>query len=167
MKYLIFLLVLFTSCTSTRKSINQVTRDVTKSIRSQKDSIGRLSIDSTNTTTLTEWVMSTVDSGYDKITDEVVKDFGDSVIIVRTIKEKGQKRVEHLSSITRQDSASKKIEQQAAVNVVLKQDSSGVTFTTQKTVNRTSFLPWWVWLIVAGVVVLGWWKRNSIIELFT
>ena len=171
MKYLLIIFVLAASCSSLRKSVNQQKQEITKTMLSTKDSVGRLTIDSTYTKVISGWKTVTMDSGYDKVTEEIVKEVIDSGVIrretTRTIKEKGQKRVEQLSSITRQDSTSKKIEQQSAVSQVQKQDSTGFTITHQKKVDRISFLPWWIWLIVAGVGMLGWWNRNSIIDFFT
>jgi hypothetical protein len=171
MKYLIIICALLTACTSLKKTINRQKQDVTKSVFSVRDSIGRLTVDSTYTKIISGWKAVTFDSGYDKVTEEEVKEVVDSGIIrretKRTIKEKGQKRVEQLSSITRQDSGSKKIDQQGSVKEVQKLDSSGVTVAQQKNVNRTSFMPWWIWFIVAGVAVLAWWKRNPIIDFLT
>lgn len=171
MKYLFIICALLSACTSLKKTGIRQKQEASKSNFFLRDSLVRTSIDSTYTKIISGWKTVTVDSGYERITEEELKEVIDSGIIrretKRTIKEKGQKRVEQLSSISRQDSASKKIDQQAAVKEVQKRDSAGVTITQQKDVSRKSFMPWWIWFIVAGVAALAWWRRNPIIEFFT
>lgn len=168
MKYLIILCMLVSSCSVFRKSVNTVRNEASKSSITITDSTGRTTLDSTAIRIISGWKTITFDSGYDKVTEEIVKEVIDSNSVrretARVIKEKGQKRVEQLSSITGYDSSSKKVDQQAAVKEVQKHDSAGVTVTQQKDVNRKSFMPWWIWLIIAGVAVLGWWQRNPIME---
>lgn len=171
MKYLVIIVVLFAACTSTRKSVNQVKQDVAKSVLSVKDSIGRLTIDSTSTSRITGWTVSSFDSGYDKVVEEEIKETIDSGIvrreIKRTTKEKGQKRTEQQSYTTKFDSSGTMITEHSQLQELEKEDSAAVTVTTQKAVKRTSFMPWWLWFIFAGVAVLAWWKRNPIIDFFT
>lgn len=164
MKYVIIICMLFTSCSIFKKSVNQQKQEINKSVISFRDSIGRLTTDVTSTSLTTGWVASATDSGYDKVTEELIKDYGDSIFTVRTIKEKGQKRTEQLSHTTKFDSASSMITEHSQLQELEKEDSAVVTTTTQKTVNRTSLFPWWIWLIIAGVAILGWWQRNPIME---
>jgi hypothetical protein len=136
-----------------------------------KDSIGSLLIDTGSVSRTTGSIQYSSDSGYDRVTEEIIKEVIDSNIIrretIRTIKEKGQKRVEQTTQVSRYDSTSKKVEQEANVKLLQKEDSTAVTVATQKNIKRTAFLPWWIWVIVAGLGVLGWWKRNSLIDFFT
>lgn len=167
MKYLI-ICMLFASCSIFKKSVNQQKQEINKSVISFRDSIGRLTVDSTSTSRTTGWVVSSSDSGYDKVTEEVITEKIDSGgirrEITRTIKEKGQKRTEQLSHTSKFDSAASMITEHSQLQELEKGDSAAVIVTTQKTVNRTSLFPWWIWLIIAGVAVLGWWQRNPIME---
>ncbi len=171
MKHLIILCALFASCSTMRKTVTQQKQDVNKSTFFLRDSIGSLSIDTSSEKSSIEWGTIAVDSNYDKVTEEEIKEVIDSGIIrretKRTIKEKGQKRVEQSSVIIQKDSSGKQINQQATVMQVQKNDSSAVTVTHNKQVKRTSFLPWWIWLIAGIAGVVAWWKRNSIIDFFT
>jgi hypothetical protein len=171
MKYLVIVGVLFAACTSTRKSVNQQKQEINKSVISFRDSIGRLTVDSTSISRTTGWVASSTDSGYDKVTEEVITETIDSTGLrretTRTIKEKGQKRTEQLSLTSKYDSAGSMITEHSQLLKLEKEDSAAVVIATQKDVKRTSFMPWWVWLIIAGVAVLAWWKRNPIIDFFT
>lgn len=163
--------MLFASCSSLRKSVSQQKQEIKTHSFSLKDSVGKLLIDTSSVSRSTGWIVYSSDSGYDKVTEEVVKEVIDSGVIrretTRIIKERGQKRVEQTTQVTRYDSASKKVEQKANVKLLQKEDSTAVTVATQKNIKRTTFLPWWIWLIAAGIGVLAWWKRNSILELFT
>lgn len=163
--------MLVASCSTLRKSVNQQKQEVNSSSLLIKDSTARTSVDSSAVTGIVSWGTWTVDSGYDKVTEEIIKEVIDSNIIrretTRTIKERGQKRVEQSTQVSRYDSTGKNVEQNTDLKQVQKVDSTAVTVATQKDVKRTSFLPWWMWLIVACVGVLGWWKRNSIIDFFT
>src|SRR5690349_5924930 len=109
MKYLIIICMLFTSCSIFRKSVNEQKQDVNKSLLKFTDSVGLRVVDSTTTHLFTGWTTLTIDSGYDKVTEEAVKDYGDSIFTIRTIKEKGQKRTEQLSHTSKYDSASSMI----------------------------------------------------------
>lgn len=167
MRYLLIMLVFIASCTSSRKSVKQQKKEINKSLLSFRDSIRRLTTESSSTALTTGWVTSSTDSGYDKVIVEEVKEVIDSGIIrretIRTIKEKGQKRTEQLSHTSKFDSSDSMITEHSQLQELEKEDSSAVVMTTQKDVKRTSFLPWWIWLIVAVVAVLAWWQRNPII----
>lgn len=165
MKYLIIFCILFTSCSIFKKTVHQQ-KQVKKSTLLFKDSSGRLAIEMVNKTDFTKWGAGIIDSSYDKVTDEFIKDYGDSIIITRYIKEKGQKKTEQLSHTSKFDSASSMISEHSQLQELQEEDSTAVTEVKQKDVHRTTFLPWWIWLIAAGVVALGWWKRNPIIEFF-
>jgi hypothetical protein len=172
MKYLIVFCLLVSACTSVRKSVNQTKQDVNKSSLLQKDSTGKLLIDTIAVSQSIGWIVYSSDSGYDKITEEVVKEIFDSNTIrretTRTIKEKGQKRVELNTQLSKYDSARKMVEKIAEVKQMQKNDSEAVTVTTQKEIKRTSFMPWWLWLIAAiPVLIIAWLKRTSIIKYFT
>lgn len=172
MKYLFIIgFIILASCSSLRKSVNQQKQEVNKSSFSFKDSAGSLSIDTSSVINLNEWGSCIIDSGYIRVTEEVVKEVIDSGVIrretTRTIKEKGQKRVEQSTQTSKYDSIGKKVDQNANVKQVQKQDSSAVTITKDKDIKRTTFLPWWIWLIAAVVGVVAWWKRNPIIDFFT
>lgn len=172
MKYLLIICATLSACSSLRKSVNQQKQEVYKSSFSIKDSVGKLLIDTGSVSRTTGWIEYSSDSGYDKVTEEVVKEVIDPGGIrretTRTIREKGQKRVEQSTQLSRYDSIGKKVDQNANVKQVQRQDSSAVTITKNKDIKRTTFLPWWIWLIalvVAGGLV--WWKRNPIIDFFT
>ena len=171
MKCLIVICTLFASCSIFKKSVNTQRNDVSKSTIQFKDSSGSLVVEEVKKIDLTQWGAITVDSGYDKVTEEVVTEVIDSNTIrreiKRTIKEKGQKRTEQLSHTSTFDSASSMITGHSQLQELEKEDSAAVIVTTQKIVKRTSFLPWWIWLIVAGLIVLGWWQRNPIIKFLT
>lgn len=171
MKYLIIVCILAASCSSLRKSVNQQKQEVNKSTLTTIDSIGRLSVDTSSVININEWGSWIIDSGYDKVTEEVVKEVIDSGVIrrkiTRTIKEKGQKRVEQTTQLSRYDSIGKNVDQNAELKTMQKVDSNAVAVTKQKEVKRTTFLPWWIWLIAAVVGVVAWWKRNPIIDFFT
>jgi hypothetical protein len=163
--------MLVASCSTMRKSVKQQKQETKTNSFLSKDSVGSASFDTSSVSRTTGWIEYSSDSGYDKVTEEVIKEVIDSNIIrretTRTIKEKGQKRVEQSTQVSRYDSSSKKVAQNSSVKQLQKMDSTGVTVSIQKDVKRTTFLPWWIWLIVAGVGVLGWWKRNNIIDYFT
>jgi hypothetical protein len=169
MKYLIIICMLFTSCSIFRKSVNTVYQESSKSSIVKKDSTGHTVIDSSRLKIISGWKNITVDSGYDKVTDEVIKDYGDSVFTVRTIKEKGLKRIEQTNHIVKYDSGAAMITEHSQLQEIQKEDSSGAAVTIQKDVKRSSFMPWWIWLIAAipVAVCLYIWKRNSIVKLFT
>jgi outer membrane protein assembly factor BamE (lipoprotein component of BamABCDE complex) len=164
------LVVLLSGCSIFHKSVNQQKQETQSHFLSIKDSTGKTTIDSSGGSGFVRWGAITVDSGYDKITEEIIKEIIDSNVIrretTRTIKEKGQKRTEQSSATIRNDSASKKISQGTTVNHLQGQASSSIVVSTKKQVARTSFLPWWIWLIVAALIALGWWQRNPIIEFF-
>lgn len=171
MRYLLIISLLVSACHSAHKSESELKQKVNKTFMNEKDSAASTSIDSSTMTGVLSWIISTTDSGYDKVTEEVVKEIIDSNIIhrsiTRTIKEKGQKRIEQSSTIIKNDSTGKKINQDAAVRQTQKQDSSVTTIINEKEIKRTSFLPWWIWLIPLAVAGITWWKRNSIIDFFT
>lgn len=171
MKYLIIMCILAASCSTMRKSLKQQKQETNTHSFSLKDSVGKLVIDTSSVSRTTGWIEYSSDSGYDKVIEEVVKEVIDSGVIrretTRTIKEKGQKRVDQFTHLSRYDSISKKVDQNTEFKQVQKNDSTAVVVATQKDVKRTSFLPWWIWLIALGIAGLAWWKRNSILELFT
>jgi hypothetical protein len=151
--------------------MSELYQDASKSSILVKDSTGYTTIDSLSVKGKIYLGAITVDSSYDKVTEEVVKETIDSNSvrreITRTIKEKGRKRIEQSSTITKSDSTGKKVSQGATVSQVQKQDSTVVMAVKQKDVKRASFLPWWIWLIALAVAGLIWWKRNSIIDYLT
>jgi len=171
MKYLLIICLLAAACSSARKIADQQKQEVKKSSTVIRDSTGQKAVDSIGVQSLSGSTHITIDSGYDKVTEEEVKEVIDSGIIrretKRTIKEKGQKKVEKSIEIIQKDSSSKHIKEQAAVKQVRKQDSSSFTMVKDKQVDRIMLLPWWVW-IIAVLVLMGilWWKKKSIIDLF-
>lgn len=171
MRYLVIIFLLATSCHSAHKSEDELQEKVEKTILSDKDSSGYTGMDFRSAKYKVLLGTMTVDSSYDKITTELVNEFIDSAStrreITRTIKEKGQKRIEQSSTTIKSDSASKKVNQGASVLQHKQQDSSVTTSIKQKDIKRASFLPWWIWLIALAVAGLVCWKRNSIINLFT
>lgn len=170
MKYILFICVLLSGCSIFHKSVNQQKQETNRQSLSIKDSTGKITFDSTGLNRWLQWGSITVDSGYDRVTEEVIKEVVDSNVThretTRTIKEKGQKRIEQSSATIHNDSASEKVDQSATVRQLQAQDSSSFKVTTTKNVARTSFLPWWIWLIAAALIALGWWQRNPIIEFF-
>lgn len=171
MKYLVIICMLFTSCSIFKKTVKEQRQEEYKRLLKWTDSLRNLTVDSTNIHFLSGSTVVSVDSGYDKVTEEYINEYTDSTAIrretKRVIKEKGQKRVEQSSSTTRYDSSRNMITEHSQLQEVQTEDSSATTVTTNKDIRRSTFLPWWIWLIVAVVVALGWWKRNSIIEFFT
>lgn len=163
--------MLFASCSIFKKSVNQKKQEINKSLISFRDSVGTLATYLSVTSRTTGGVVSSTDSGFDRVTEEVITEKIDSNTIrreiKRTIKEKGQKRTEQLSQTSKFDSAASMITEHSQLQELEKEDSAAVIVTTQKNVKRTSFMPWWIWFIVAGVAILAWWKRNPIIEFFT
>jgi hypothetical protein len=173
MRYLIIFCMLFANCSIFRKSVNTVKQEMSKSTLTKKDSTGHTVIDSTRLKIIAGWKNITVDSGYDKVTEEVIKEVIDSGGIrrktTRTIKEKGQKRTEQSSNVVKYDSGAAMITEHSQLQEIQREDSSGAAVTIQKDVKRSSFMPWWIWLIAAipVAVCLYIWKRNSILKLFT
>lgn len=169
MKYLIIISFLITGCGLTRKSTNREKQDVHNSLLSIADSLGSMSIDSTSTITTTDWVKFALDSDYNKVTEEEVKEVFNSGIIhretKRVIKEKVQKRIEQSATTLHQDSTSKKVNQVITVSQIRKHDSSSNTITESKNINRISFLHWWLCLVI--ILFIVWWKRNPIIKFLT
>ena len=156
MKYLI-ICMLFASCSIFKKSVKTQKQDVSKSTLLLKDSSGSMLVEEVKETYLTQLGVSLVDSGYDKVIDELIKDYGDSIITVRTTKEKGQKRTEQLSHTSKYDSAGSMITEHSQLQEIEQEDSTATSITIQKNVSRSSFMPWWVWLIavvpIVGIVV--------------
>jgi hypothetical protein len=136
MKYLI-ICMLFVSCSIFQKSVNQVRHETNKIILSKQDSTGSTHIDSSSGSGSIQWGSTIVDSSFDKVTEEVIKEVIDS-------------------SVT----------QSSTVNHLQYDDSTTIIVTNKKAIARTSFLPWWIWLIVVAAISLGWWQRNPIIEFF-
>lgn len=171
MKYLLIICVALASCSSLRKSVNQQKQEVNKSSYSFNDSAGSTSIDTFSQKTLIEWIAASTDSSYDKVTEEVITEVIDSAVIhretKRVIKEKGQKRTEQSTAIVQKDSSGKQIREQATIKQEEKKDSSVVSMIKNKDIKRTSFLPWWIWLIAAIIAGVAWWKRNPIIDFLT
>jgi hypothetical protein len=167
MKYIVIICMLFTSCSLFKKTVNTQKQDISKSTILLKDSSGSLVVEDVKKMDLTQWGTVIIDSSYDTWTNVVTKDYGDSVITVRTTKEKGQKKTEQVSHTSKRDSASSMITEHSQLQELQQEDSTAVIETKQKDVGRTALFPWWLWLIAAGVLALGWWKRNSILELFT
>lgn len=170
MKYLVIICMLFTSCGIFKKTVNSQKQKISKSTLLLNDSSGSMLVEEVKKTNLTQWGSTIIDSGYDKVIDEIIIGYTDSIVIRRTTKEKGQKRTEQLSHISKFDSASSMITEHSQLQELQEEDSTAITEVKQKDVARSILLPWWGWLIVAGLAVLialGWWKRNSIIELFT
>jgi hypothetical protein len=169
MKYLI-ICMLFVSCSIFQKSVNQVRHETNKIILSKQDSTGSTHIDSSSGSGSIQWGSTIVDSSFDKVTEEVIKEVIDSSVThretTRTIKEMGKKRIEQSSTIIHNDSTSKKVNQSSTVNHLQYDDSTTIIVTNKKAIARTSFLPWWIWLIVVAAISLGWWQRNPIIEFF-
>jgi hypothetical protein len=165
------IVILAASCHTAHKSMNELHQEASKSSLSFKDSTGHTIIDSSYVKEKIYSGTMTVDSSYDKVTQEVVKETIDSNSIhreiIRTIKEKGNKRVEQSSTTIKNDSTGKKVSQGATVKQSQKQDSSVTISVINKDVKRASFLPWWIWLIAAVLIALGWWQRNPIIRFFT
>jgi hypothetical protein len=151
--------------------MSELHQDASKSSILVKDSTGYTTIDSLSVKGKIYLGAITFDSSYDKVTEEIVKEIIDSNTIhreiTRTIKEKGRKRIEQSSSTIKSDSTGKKVSQGTTVLQVQKQDSTVEVSVKQKDVKRTSFLPWWIWLIALAIAGLIWWKRNSIIDYFT
>lgn len=170
MKYLLIIFVLAASCSSLRKSVNLQKQEMNKSSYSLKDSVGKLLIDTSSVSRTTGWIEYSSDSGYDKVTEEIVKEVIDSGVIrrqtTRTIKEKGQKRVEQSTLVSSYDSLGKKVDQGAELKHLQQEDNNAVTVAKQKDVKRTSFLPWWIWLIALAIAGFALWKRNPIIDFF-
>jgi hypothetical protein len=157
--------MLFASCSIFKKTVHEQKQEVNKSLLISRDSIRRWSIDATSTSRSTGWVVSSVDSGYDKVTDEVIKDYGDSVFTIRTIKEKGQKKSEQLSHVSKIDSAGSMITEHSQLQELQEEDSTATVVSVQKEVKRSSFMPWWLWLIVAApVVVIVVYNRNGLLK---
>lgn len=156
--------MLFASCSIFKKSVNTQKSDVSKYQLKIIDSIVSFSTGSTSTSRSTGWVASSTDSGYDKVTDEIIKDYGDSVFTVRTVKEKGQKRTEQLSRTSKYDSTSSMITEHSQLQEVEIEDSAATIVTTNKGIKRSTFLPWWIWLIAAVAIVFLAATDKSIIE---
>jgi hypothetical protein len=157
--------MLFASCSIFKKSVNQQKQEVNKSLLISRDSIGRWSIDATSTSRSTGWVVSSVDSGYDKVTDEVIKAYGDSVITIRTIKEKGQKKSEQMSHVSKIDSAGSMITEHSQLHEIQEEDSTTTVVSVQREVKRSSFMPWWLWIIAAApVLVIVWYNRSGLLK---
>jgi hypothetical protein len=165
MKYLIIICILFASCNVFKKSVNTQKNDVSKHQLKVTDSIGRLTVDSKAATITTGWVKESVDSGYDKVTDEVIRDYGDSVITTRITKEKGQKKTEQLSHLSKYDSAGSMITEHSQLQELQEEDSTATVVAVQKDVKRASFMPWWLWLIAAApVLVIMVYNRKSLLK---
>jgi hypothetical protein len=162
MRYLIIFCMLFANCSIFRKSVNTVKQEMSKSTLTKKDSTGHTVIDSTRLKIIAGWKNITVDSGYDKVTEEVIKEVIDSGGIRR-------KRTEQSSNVVKYDSGAAMITEHSQLQEIQREDSSGAAVTIQKDVKRSSFMPWWIWLIAAipVAVCLYIWKRNSILKLFT
>ena len=154
--------MLFASCSLFRRSVNTIHQESSKSTFTKKDSTGHTVIDSSQLKIITGWKNITVDSGYDKVTDEVIKDYGDSVVTVRTIKEKGRKRTEQASQVFKYDSTGVIITEHSQLQELNQEDSTVAMIAVHKDVKRTSVLPWWIWLIAAIPLAacLFIWKRN-------
>lgn len=165
---LIFILSFLSGCNIFRKSVNQQRQDINKSLQTFVDSIGQHVVDSTVTNLSTGWVTSSVDSAYEKVIEEYINEVADSNVIhtetKRIIKERGKKTVEQASTVIKYDSAGEKTNNQTHLSHLQREDSSATVIAIQKNVSRTSFLPWWIWLIAAALIALGWWQRNPIIE---
>ena len=169
MKYLI-ICMLFVSCSIFRKSVNQVKKEANKSNLSITDSIGKITIDSSRESHVIRWGTVDIDSSYDIVIEEVIKEVIDSNVThretTRITKERGQKRTEESSAISHKERVGIKMSQNSTVNQLQRQDSSSVINATQKNISRSSILPWWMWLIAIALIALGWWQRNPIIEFF-
>src|ERR1044072_8316587 len=126
MKYLTILCMLFASCSIFKKSVNTQKHDMAKHSLSLKDSTGITAIDSTAIRIIEGWKKVTFDSVYDIVIGEVVKDYGDSIITFRTTKEKGQKKTEQLSHISKYDSAGSIITEHSQLQELAAEDSSAV-----------------------------------------
>jgi len=171
MKYLLFICLMAAACSSARKSANQQKQEVKKTFTIILDSAGKKSVDSVGVQSSSGIIHVTIDSAFDKITEEEIKEQIDSGIThretKRIIKERGQKRTEQSAEIILKDSLGKQIREQAEVRQVKNQDSTAITVVKNKQVKRVTLLPWWVWLIaVLGLVAVLWWKKNSIIDFF-
>jgi hypothetical protein len=166
----LFFLLMIASCSIFHKSINEVKQEGHNNSLSIKDSTGKITVDSSGGSGSIQFGKIIIDSGFDIVTEEVIKEVIDSNVThrvtIRTIKEKGQKRIEQSTSTIRNDSASKKVSQRSNISQLQAKDSSSAIVATKKNIARTSFLPWWIWLIVVAVSVLGWEQRNPIIEFF-
>lgn len=171
MKYLLFICLLATACSSARKTASLEKENVERTSTILRDSIGKRGLDSAGIQSLLGATHITIDSGYDKVIEEKVSEDIDSNVIhrqiIRTIKERGQKRTEQSAEVIQKDSSAKHIQEQAAIKQVQKQDSLAAIVTKNKQVKRVTLLPWWIW-VIAAVVLVGvlWWKKNSIIDLF-
>lgn len=156
--------ILFASCSIFRKSVNTIKKETNKSSFSLSDRVDSVTILSTAISKTFGSVILQVDSGYDKVTDELIKDYGDSIFTVRTIKEKGQKRTEQLSHVSKYDSAGSMIVEHSQLQELQAEDSTSTVVAIQKDVKRSSFMPWWLWIVVSipVAVVLFVWIRNSI-----
>lgn len=171
MKYFLIIFIL-ASCSSARKATNQQKQEVKKSSYSSKDSTGTSLVDSSSEKNSISWITTVTDSGYEKVIEEEIKEVIDSQVIhretKRTIKEKGQKITEQSSATIEIDSTAKQVQEQARVKRSQKQDSTVVSETKNKEVKRTTFLPWWIWLIaLVAAGIIAWWKKNWIINFLT
>lgn len=171
MKYLFLICVLFSACGIFRKSVNKTSEEVKTSSKLSKDSVGRNVVDSSAISSSIHRGSTTIDSDFDKVTEEVIVEVIDSNLInrqiTRTIKEKGQKKVEKSSYTVKKDSTGKKVNQLSAVKQDQVEDSTATILRTKKEISRSSFHPWWFWLIVIAAAIVSWVKRNSIIKLLT
>lgn len=167
MKYLIIFCMLFASCSIFKKSVNTQRQDVSKSNILLKDSTGSKLVEEFKMTDLTQWGAVKIDSNYDKVTDELIKDYGDSIFTIRTIKEKGQKRTEQLSHTSKYDSAASMITEHSQLQELQQEDSTAMTTAVQKDIGHTTFFPWWILFILFFVAAIAVWaKRNPLIEFF-
>lgn len=166
----VILILLFASCSSTRKAVSRLQQDVKKTSFFQKDSTGRLTVDVVSVKNDSAGTVTKTDSNYDRITEEVITeiktDSGEYRETKRIIKEKGQKRSEQATKAERTDSIHTTTTHQVHEKEQQRADSSVTVVAQDKAVKRISFLPWWICLLALVAGVLVWWKRNSIIDFF-
>ncbi|THU34234.1 hypothetical protein FAM09_24765 [Niastella caeni] len=170
MKYFIIICMFLASCSATRKNVSHESLQVEKHSMSAKDSSRMLSVDSSSVNNTIEWITVTNDSTYDVVTEEHIKEEIDSNVIrretKRIVKQKGQRRTELTSTVIQKDSTGLQVDEYAIVQQIQQEDSSATINNDNSNVKRSSFMPWWIWLIVLVVFGLAWWKRNSIFDLF-
>lgn len=179
---IILAVLLLASCSSVKKAVNRSASQTDKRVETTVNQLQYFQHDSTRIYFDSSWLKVRIDSNYSRVTQEDVIEWIDTSVpevpdsgkvtrkrtTRRIILEAGNKATEAVAAGKRSDSSRAVSQGHTSNQVTQTVDSSGASKAITRNVQRKSFLPWWLWLIAAGVAGLTWRKRGFVLDkLFT
>ena len=182
----LLLVAVLASCGTMRKSKSSFKQETAKHELSTRDSTGTSLVESSVKKVDSSHVIEKEESGYERETVEVITEtpymptgqeyldtpsfkplLGGAIpvtrTIIRTIREKGQKKSETTAQAAVKEEQHHNEQQAAHVSNLDKKDTTATVKATSKQVERTA-LPWWAWgLILAAFLALIYRYRHKLL----